>query len=185
MDNLEVDGLVDMNEQDIEFAPNESELDQDGDSLILSSASQSLAPLSTPPVNGDISATPSPSMKDAQILEISHPVVPTIKRHCEFWFMDGSVVLFAQDTMFRVHKSFIARHSVIFRDMFSLPQPKADEPLVLGDGKGAESGNEREWKDGEGLGSMGSTEVEGCPVVHLHDSPEDVASLLYALYDGP
>lgn len=28
-------------------------------------------------------------------------------------------------------------------------------------------------------------EVEGCPTLRLHDSPDDVASLLYALYDGP
>ena len=27
--------------------------------------------------------------------------------------------------------------------------------------------------------------VEGCPVLHLHDSAEDVANLLIALYDGP
>ena len=31
----------------------------------------------------------------------------------------------------------------------------------------------------------GEVTLDGCPVICLHDSPVDVESLLYALYDGP
>ncbi|KAF8449411.1 hypothetical protein L210DRAFT_3471857 [Boletus edulis BED1] len=30
-----------------------------------------------------------------------------------------------------------------------------------------------------------SGDIEGCPVLRLHDAPEDVANLLMALVDGP
>src|ERR1700733_603420 len=74
-------------------------------------------------------------------------------RHSEFWFDDGSVVLNVQTTLFRVHRSTLSMHSTVFSDMFSIPQP----PDQLA--------------------------IEGCPVVHLHDSAEDFACLLKALYD--
>ncbi|TFK38969.1 hypothetical protein BDQ12DRAFT_735184 [Crucibulum laeve] len=69
------------------------------------------------------------------------------------WFEDGSVVLQAESTQFRVHRTVLARHSVVFHDMFLVPQPP-DEPTV-----------------------------EGCAVVHLADSAEDVYHVLAALYD--
>lgn len=104
-----------------------------------------------------------------------------MERHPEFWFFDGSIVLVAECTMFRVHKAFLARHSVFFRDMFSLPQPQE------GPSSSTRPSNAREI--GEvvaGTGGGGEMqEVEGCPTLRLHDSPDDVASLLYALYDGP
>lgn len=39
------------------------------------------------------------------------------------WFDDGNIVLQAEDTVFRVYKGVLACHSVIFKDMFDLPQP--------------------------------------------------------------
>ncbi|TCD62385.1 hypothetical protein EIP91_006967 [Steccherinum ochraceum] len=84
------------------------------------------------------------------------------KRHPDLWFSDGSVILKAEDGLFKVHMSILSRHSVFFRDMFSLPQPPQTSPL-----------------------SLGQDEVmEGCPMVTLQDSADDVASLLIALYDG-
>ncbi|KAF7370416.1 BTB domain-containing protein [Mycena sanguinolenta] len=77
--------------------------------------------------------------------------VPT--KHSEFWFSDGSVVLQAVNTQFRVHWSLLARHSLVFCDMQGLPQP-SDEPSV-----------------------------DGCPVVQLQDDPTDVEFLLSTLYD--
>ncbi|KAF8216730.1 hypothetical protein K438DRAFT_1953636 [Mycena galopus ATCC 62051] len=68
------------------------------------------------------------------------------------WFSDGSVVLQAANTQFRVHWGVLALHSTVFRDMQGLPQPP-DQP-----------------------------NIEGCPVVEISDSPEDVENLLQALY---
>jgi hypothetical protein len=76
-----------------------------------------------------------------------------ITRHSELWFDDGSVVLKAETTLFRVHCTTLSTHSTVFSDMFGIPQPPDQEA------------------------------VEGCPVVHLPDKEEDVGYLLKALYD--
>ncbi|KAH8108867.1 hypothetical protein DFH11DRAFT_1516297 [Phellopilus nigrolimitatus] len=130
-------------------------------------------PLSTTPSGDRSSASISDHGFDsAPIASTSAPSRPCSRRHPEFWFTDGSVVLAVGDTLFRVHKTFLARHSGVFRDMFSLPQP-------LSDPAGAAVG------DTEGFEGNPGEDLDGCPVVRLHDAPEDVASLLYALYDGP
>ncbi|KAJ6519041.1 hypothetical protein C8R45DRAFT_809050 [Mycena sanguinolenta] len=77
-----------------------------------------------------------------------------LKKHSEFWLSDGSVVLQAGNTLFRVHWSVLARHSSVFSDMQELPQP-SDEPTV-----------------------------DGCPVLKLPDDPKDVEFLLKGLYDA-
>ncbi|KAJ7094266.1 hypothetical protein C8R44DRAFT_718388 [Mycena epipterygia] len=71
----------------------------------------------------------------------------------EIWLPDGNVVLQAHDTQFRVHWSVLSLHSSFFRGMQGLPQPP-EQPSV-----------------------------EGCPVVELSDSVEDVNNLLKALYN--
>jgi hypothetical protein len=173
MDLLDSDS---QSELEMEFAANDSELDHDGDSIIMSPSILN-APQPTPPAETRRNDANSPH-REAHREDSGTPA--PILRHHEFWFSDGSIVLLARYTMFRVHKSFIARHSVIFRDMFSIPQPDEE---AMPETKRAESFDSKDG--GEGLGTMGTTEVDGCPVVHLYDSPEDVASLLYALYDGP
>jgi hypothetical protein len=70
----------------------------------------------------------------------------------QIWNSDGSVVLQAANTQFRVHWSVLARNSSVFRDMQGVPQP-ADQPGV-----------------------------EGCPIVELSDDTDDVGYLLMALY---
>ncbi|KAF7356504.1 BTB domain-containing protein [Mycena venus] len=62
----------------------------------------------------------------------------------EIWYSDGSVVLQAQSQQFRVHFSVLAQNSSFFRDMQALPQPP-NQPTV-----------------------------DGCPVIELQDSVEDV-----------
>ncbi|KAJ7094272.1 hypothetical protein C8R44DRAFT_645397 [Mycena epipterygia] len=71
----------------------------------------------------------------------------------EIWLPDGNVVLQAHDTQFRVHWGVLSLHSSVFRDIQGLPQPP-EQPSV-----------------------------EGCPVVELSDSVEDVNNLLKALYN--
>ncbi|KAF7296504.1 BTB domain-containing protein [Mycena chlorophos] len=78
---------------------------------------------------------------------------PPVQRSSRYWLEDGNVILQVQSTQFRLHKSFLAIHSSVFRDMFSLPLP-AEEPLI-----------------------------EGCPLVVLHgDTSEDWAHLLDAMF---
>jgi hypothetical protein len=86
-----------------------------------------------------------------------------LTRHPDLWFSDGSVVLQAETTIFRVHKSQLSRRSEFFRDLFSLPQSQETSvsPSV-----------------------MSERMMEGCPVLVLDDLADDVANLLTVLYDG-
>ncbi|KAF7297677.1 BTB domain-containing protein [Mycena kentingensis (nom. inval.)] len=59
------------------------------------------------------------------------PDTTPIERSPEFWLDDGNIILQVESTQFRVMKSFLAMHSTVFRDMFSVPLPP-DEPLVEG-----------------------------------------------------
>jgi len=88
-----------------------------------------------------------------------------VRRHSDLWFDDGSVICRAENTLFCVHMSQLARHSLVFHDMFMLPQPEASrlESSMLVD----------------------SSTAKRVPVVYLYDKAEDVGNLLTALYDGP
>ena len=72
----------------------------------------------------------------------------------EFWFEDGNVILQAASTQFCVHRGIIALHSPVFKGMFPIPRPE-NEPLV-----------------------------EGCPLVHVFDDPEDWTNLLDVMYNS-
>lgn len=119
-----------------------------------------------PPASG-VEAHPSPMRRT---LEEQHQDIKSsgasenqVIRQPDLWFSDGSIVLRAQNRMFRVHISQLSRHSGVFSDMLSMPQPTS-----TGD-------------DGPGQVNR----IEGCPVLLLHDDAEDVMHLLRALYDGP
>ncbi|KAH9830003.1 uncharacterized protein C8Q71DRAFT_717556 [Rhodofomes roseus] len=72
----------------------------------------------------------------------------------DFWFNDGNIILVVRGIAFKVHRGQLERHSEIFRDLFSMPQPP-DQVLL-----------------------------DGCQWLELYDSPSDVLHLLSALYDG-
>ena len=74
-----------------------------------------------------------------------------LAHHEEFWFDDGNIVLLCRETAFRVYRGLLTRHSVIFRDLFSMAQPSTAETM------------------------------ESCPVVHISDPPDDLRYLLRAL----
>ncbi|KAJ7155464.1 hypothetical protein C8R43DRAFT_432932 [Mycena crocata] len=93
-------------------------------------------------------------------------------RHGDLWFEDGSIILQAESTLFRVHVSQLSRHSALFRDIFTLPQPQPSRPPSL--------------SPFDTLGdNRAILECENSPVVFLQDKAEDVANFLAALYDGP
>lgn len=75
-------------------------------------------------------------------------------QHPDFWFSDGSIVLCVDKMLFRVHQTILGKHSEVFEDLFTLPQPIKEEEMV-----------------------------EGCRVVMMHDSKEEFGDLLNAIYD--
>ena len=80
---------------------------------------------------------------------------PLTVTRSELWLEDGNIVLQAEDTQFKVHRSMLSRHSSVFRDMFMVPQPSIPNGDV----------------------------VDSCAVVELSDSSEDLTHALRALYD--
>jgi len=72
----------------------------------------------------------------------------------DFWFLDGNIVIIAGQADFKVHRGQLERHSDVFNDMFSIPQPQHQEL------------------------------IDGCVWVELYDCPSDLFYFLRALYDG-
>lgn len=81
------------------------------------------------------------------------------KPHPNLWFDDGSLVIQASSVRYRVHRTIVCKHSSIFRDMVAMPQP------------GGTSDDENTF--------------DGCPLVRLSDSPDDLSVLLEAIYSNP
>lgn len=55
-------------------------------------------------------------------MEISPLRPQDIVRYTRFWYDDGSVVIQAENTQFRVHRSILAAQSDVWATMFSIPQ---------------------------------------------------------------
>ncbi|ESK90076.1 hypothetical protein Moror_7854 [Moniliophthora roreri MCA 2997] len=111
---------------------------------------------SPPPIGHKIERKPTP---EPELLIRSPPIsttkllLKTAERHKKFWFYDGSIILHVEDTLFRVHKTVLSTHCEMFETLFSLPQSESREGTL-----------------------------EGCTVVQLQDSAEDMTDLLNALY---
>ncbi|KAJ7104978.1 hypothetical protein C8R44DRAFT_715631 [Mycena epipterygia] len=75
-------------------------------------------------------------------------------RSPDVWFDDGTVVLQAETTLFRVYRGVLAAQSPIFRDTFAIPQPPTQDTY------------------------------EGCLLIVLHDSPDDLKEFLLAIHDA-
>ncbi|KAJ7601538.1 hypothetical protein DFH06DRAFT_440947 [Mycena polygramma] len=79
-----------------------------------------------------------------------------LQRAEDLWFPDATLILRAENTIFRVHSGIICARSSVFRDMNTFPQPK---PLE-------------------------ADTYEGTPVVRLHDTARDVEVFLRAVFDS-
>lgn len=77
-----------------------------------------------------------------------------LKKHSELWWEDGNVILVAEKTGFKVHRSIISRRSSVFNDMFAV----------------------------SGLSDQAT--FEDIPVVYLSDGSEELAYFLDAMYNG-
>ncbi|KAJ7185849.1 hypothetical protein C8R46DRAFT_1289082 [Mycena filopes] len=82
----------------------------------------------------------------------SKPECPVSTRS-GIWMPYGDIILHVESTQFRVNRDVLAKHSSVFRDLFSVPQP-ANEPTT-----------------------------DGCHIVHLSDNADDWAEVLATLYE--
>lgn len=80
-------------------------------------------------------------------------------RSQDIWFDDGNVVIQADNILFKVFRGILASNSTVFSDMFSVPQPtnaSVTDPDVY----------------------------DSCPLVKIHDTPEDTKHFLKAIHDA-
>ncbi|KAI0753829.1 hypothetical protein C8Q74DRAFT_1211338 [Fomes fomentarius] len=78
-----------------------------------------------------------------------------IVRDTEIWFDDGSIVLLAGKTAFKVYHGILSAHSVVLADMFSFSQPES------------------------------APNLDGCPLLYLSDNPVNLRHLLQELFPRP
>ncbi|KAK7062386.1 BTB domain-containing protein [Favolaschia claudopus] len=83
-----------------------------------------------------------------------------LKRVEDLWFPDATLILRAENSLFRVHSGILAARSSVFQDMIAFPQPT---PPAESDG------NEM---------------VDGHVVVRLHDLAGEVEVFLRAIFDS-
>ncbi|KAM5534175.1 hypothetical protein V8D89_012195 [Ganoderma adspersum] len=87
------------------------------------------------------------------------------ERDEDFWYEDGMIILIAANVKFCVYRGPLAKHSPIFRDMLSFPQPP---------------------KDTSSPSNSVSYPSLDCPVVRLTDSPNDLRHILtFGVSDPP
>ena len=80
------------------------------------------------------------------------------KKSEQYWFDDGNIILQAGDILYRVHSSMFARHSEVFKDMFSMPKPSGKQ--------------------------AGAEIIDECPVVVLTDTEDDIENVLSIFYEA-
>ncbi|PIL33297.1 hypothetical protein GSI_04747 [Ganoderma sinense ZZ0214-1] len=82
-----------------------------------------------------------------------------VQRDQEVWLPDGNIVVTAQKVAFRIHKSVLALHSEVFRDLFvvSSSASTASDPMEM---------------------------IDDCPVVKLPDNSIDLRHLFLVLCCG-
>ncbi|TFK32844.1 hypothetical protein BDQ12DRAFT_658652 [Crucibulum laeve] len=78
---------------------------------------------------------------------------PAVHDDTDLYFEDGNIILQAEQTRFRLHKSIITARCPVFRDMLSFPQPAQNEL------------------------------IDGCVVVKLPDTANDAGLFFRAIYD--
>lgn len=76
------------------------------------------------------------------------------------WFDDGNVILATATMLYRVHRGVLSLNSPVFREMFSLPQ-----------------------SHDEGVPSAAGENLDGVPIVRIHDDDAVFRLLLKVFYD--
>ena len=79
----------------------------------------------------------------------------TAKKDDDFWFEDGNIIIVVQHTKFRVYRGPLIKHSLVFRDMLSLPQPVEN-----------------------------SEKPQDLPIIYLEDDPSDIRRILSGFIFG-
>ncbi|KIO25660.1 hypothetical protein M407DRAFT_8308 [Tulasnella calospora MUT 4182] len=83
--------------------------------------------------------------------------------HSRHWYDDGSFGFLVESTAFLLHRSLLARKSLVMADMFGLPQRSSSSP---------------------GTSDHTPETINGIPFVILHDKADDFTHALDIIYTG-
>ncbi|KAI1792054.1 hypothetical protein LXA43DRAFT_358848 [Ganoderma leucocontextum] len=115
------------------------------------------------PKSVDISDASSVDTKIEESFDASNERFERVR---SLWFEDGNVVIVAQESGFRVHKSVLSRHSSVFVKILN---DSNDSDALL---------------DQLGIVIDADNKIEGSVVIHVSDSTHDFGHLLRIFYDG-
>ena len=99
----------------------------------------------------------NPLLKRQRTDDIQEDAENQLLQRSRFWFDDGNVILQAENTQFRVHRSLLSLQSSVFKDMFSMPQP---------------------------MDTATTLNVDGCPIITLSDKASDLEHVLSIFYEN-
>ncbi|KAJ7112971.1 hypothetical protein C8R44DRAFT_631359, partial [Mycena epipterygia] len=74
----------------------------------------------------------------------------------DLWFPKDTIVIRSENKIFQISRAVLAARSTVFRDMIAFPQPTTDD----------------------------TEQIDGSPVVLMHDPACDVEVFLRAIYDS-
>lgn len=99
----------------------------------------------------------NPLLKRQRTDDIQEDAENQLLQRSRFWFDDGNVILQAENTQFRVHRSLLSMQSSVFKDMFSMPQP---------------------------MDTATTLNVDRCPIITLSDKASDLEHVLSIFYEN-
>ncbi|EAU93681.1 hypothetical protein CC1G_12279 [Coprinopsis cinerea okayama7 len=94
-------------------------------------------------------------MASSPLIENTDPMdlgAEQLHRSDEIWFDDGNLILQAENTIFRIYRGHLSARSSVFSDMFGFPPPPE-----------------------------GNHTMDGCPIVQVYDSAQDMTYFLKAV----
>jgi len=93
---------------------------------------------------------------------------------------DGNIIIILERRyLFRIYKGHLARHSQVFCDMMSLPQPDPPPPTTHSESLSIPSS----WRFQGKLVDNGEDMMDGVPVLRLTDAAADFSNLLDVLLE--
>ncbi|KAI0059211.1 hypothetical protein BV25DRAFT_1157099 [Artomyces pyxidatus] len=116
-----------------------------------------------PEVIPDSSPEPEPRPKRARTSS-------ALNRHPDFWHLDGSVIVRVENTLFKLHRSRLAKHSKYFAQLFA----------AKGKGKQADSGSDADV-EADDAPSM----TDGMATYLVHETTVEDFERLLVLFDDP
>lgn len=99
----------------------------------------------------------NPLLKRQRTDDIQEDAENQLLQRSRLWFDDGNVILQAENTQFRVHRSLLSLQSNVFKDMFSMPQP---------------------------MDTATTLNVDRCPIITLSDKASDLEHVLSIFYEN-